>query len=108
MDSLYVAAALLSAALHAGWIAAVKSNAQPGHAMTAQMLVSALFALPLLAWAGWPAAAAWPWMALSTLFGIASVAATLRAYAAGSFGMVYPMTRSASPFASSRPLTETL
>ena len=96
MDSLYVAAALFSAALHACWNAAVKTSAQPGHAMTAQMLVSALFSLPLMAWAGWPAAAAWPWMGLSTLFGIASVAATLRAYAAGSFGMVYPMARSAS------------
>lgn len=96
MDGIYVAAALLSAALHASWNAAVKASAQPGHAMTAQMLVSALFALPLLAWAGWPAAAAWPWMGLSTLFGIASVAATLRAYERGSFGMVYPMARSAS------------
>jgi drug/metabolite transporter (DMT)-like permease len=35
-------------------------------------------------------------MGLSTLFGIASVAATLRAYERGRFGMVYPMARSAS------------
>jgi len=96
VDGVHVAAALLSAALHASWNAAVKAHPRPVEAMTGQMLASALFALPVLVWTGLPAAAAWPWVAVSTLFGSASVAAMLRAYAHGSFGMVYPIARSAS------------
>ena len=36
MDATYVAAALLSAILHAGWNAAVKASRDPARAMTAQ------------------------------------------------------------------------
>ena len=83
MDGLAVAAALLSAALHAGWNAAVKADARPPLAMTAQMLAAAALAVPVLWRAGWPAAAAWPWMAASTLFGMGAVASTLRDYEHG-------------------------
>lgn len=96
MDGLAVAAALLSAALHAGWNAAVKADARPPLAMTAQMLAAAALAVPVLWRAGWPAAAAWPWMAASTLFGMGAVASTLRAYEHGGFGAVYPISRASS------------
>lgn len=96
MDGLSVLAALLSAALHAGWNAAVKASARPPLAMTAQMGVSALLALPLLAWTGLPAAAAWPWLALSCTLSMGAVATLLRAYEHGGFGMVYPMARASS------------
>lgn len=96
MDDTLVAAALLSAALHAAWNAAVKAHARPPLAMTAQMLASAALALPVLAWTGVPGSAAWPWMAASTLFGMGAVAATLRAYEHGGFGMVYPISRASS------------
>ena len=96
MDGLPVLAALLSAALHAAWNAAVKASPSPSLAMTAQMLASAVLALPLLAWTGLPAGPAWPWLALSCTLSMGAVATLLRAYAHGSFGLVYPMARASS------------
>ena len=53
MEGVHVAAALLSALLHAGWHAAVKASARPTEAMAAQMLVclrvSSRSASPLIA-----------------------------------------------------------
>ena len=93
MDSIDVAAALLSAVLHAGWNAAVKASRDPARAMTAQMLLSALFVLPGLLWSGLPPLAAWPWIAASTLMSVVTVGALLRAYELGGFGLVYPVAR---------------
>jgi drug/metabolite transporter (DMT)-like permease len=96
MEFPHVAAALLSAVLHAGWNAAVKASARPAEAMAAQMLVSALIVLPGLLWTGLPVRAAWVWIAASTLMNVVTVAALLRAYALGGFGIVYPVMRAVS------------
>jgi drug/metabolite transporter (DMT)-like permease len=96
MNSWLVGAALTSALLHAGWNASVKASLRPAEAMTAQMLGSAVLALPLLFWAGLPASTAWPWMAASTLLNIGAIASLLRAYRHGGFGVVYPMARASS------------
>ncbi|MBN9538213.1 MAG: EamA family transporter [Reyranella sp.] len=93
MSPIDVAAALLSALLHAGWNAAVKANRQPAQAMMAQMVLGALLVLPLLAWTGLPATGAWPWIALSALLNLVTVSALLRAYELGGFGIVYPVVR---------------
>ena len=93
MNLIDVAAALLSALLHAGWNAAVKANRHPAQAMMAQMVLGALLVLPLLAWTGMPAASAWPWIALSSLLNLVTVSALLRAYELGGFGIVYPVVR---------------
>jgi drug/metabolite transporter (DMT)-like permease len=93
MDATFVAAALLSAVLHAGWNAAVKAARDPARAMTAQMVLSAVIVLPGLAWSGLPDRAAWVWIAGSTLMNVATVAALLRAYELGGFGVVYPVSR---------------
>src|SRR5215207_8728482 len=93
MDNMFVAAALLSAVLHAAWNAAVKASPRPAQAMTAQMLVSALLAVPALIWTGLPTASAWPWMIASTLLNMGAVAALLRGYTHAGFGIVYPMAR---------------
>ena len=93
MDTPFVAAALLSALLHASWNAAVKSSRDPQAAMTAQMVVGAVAALPFLVWFGLPGRAAWPWLVLSSLLNVAIVFALLRAYAIGGFGVVYPVQR---------------
>ncbi|WP_252720245.1 hypothetical protein, partial [Acinetobacter baumannii] len=61
MDMIQVAAALLSAMLHAGWNAAVKASRDPARAMTAQMVLSAAFTVPGLFWSGLPARGAWIW-----------------------------------------------
>lgn len=96
MDGSLVAAALLSAALHAAWNAAVKASARPSLAMTAQILASAALALPVLFWVGMPQQASWPWMAMSSALTMGAVAALLRAYEHGGFGVVYPMARASS------------
>ena len=96
MDSSLIAAALASALLHACWNAAVKASGSPAHAMTAQMIGAGLLSVPILVATGLPALASWPWMALSTCFGMGAVAALLRAYRHGGFGVVYPMTRASS------------
>jgi drug/metabolite transporter (DMT)-like permease len=96
MDTTLVAAALLSAFLHAGWNAAVKSSRDPTAVMTAQMVFGGVISLPLLFWFGLPDRAAWPWIAASTLCNVATLAAMLRAYALGGFGVVYPIMRAVS------------
>ncbi len=88
-----VAAALLSALLHAGWNAAVKANRHPAQAMMAQMVLGAILVAPLLLWTGLPAAGAWPWIAGSALLNLVTVHALLRAYELGGFGVVYPVVR---------------
>jgi drug/metabolite transporter (DMT)-like permease len=96
VDSWLVAAALASALLHASWHAVVKSSPHTGEAMTAQMVGSALLALPALAIAGLPTLDSVPWMIGSTLLSIGAVSALLRGYARGGFGVVYPITRASS------------
>lgn len=96
MDSWQVAAALLSAVLHAGWNAAVKSHARPSEIMTAQMAIGALLGLPALLWTGLPAAAALPWIAGSTCINLVIVTALLRAYGLLGFGTAYPVVRALS------------
>jgi len=54
-----VAAALLSALLHAGWNAAVKASRNPPQAMAAQMLLGAILVVPALFWSGLPKPGAW-------------------------------------------------
>lgn len=93
MDLTHVAAALLSAVLHAGWNAAVKASRNPTQAATAQMGFAALIGLPGLWWVGLPPAEAWPWILLSTAINTVTVPAMLRAYALGGFGIVYPVMR---------------
>src|SRR5262249_54580399 len=93
MGAVDVVAALVSALLHAGWNAAVKASRNPAQAMTAQMLLSALLVLPGLWWTGLPNAAAWPWIAASTLMNVVTVSALLRAYELVGFGIAYPVGR---------------
>lgn len=96
MDSIVVMAALASAVLHASWNAAVKASPWAPRVVTAQMQAAAVLVLPILAWGGLPAPAAWPWMLASTLLCVAAVAAMLRAYEYGPFGAVYPLMRASS------------
>lgn len=98
MDGWPLTAALLSAALHAAWNAAVKAHPAPREAMAAQMIGAALLAVAGLGITGLPAAAAWPWVTLSTLLNVLAVTALLRAYDSGGFGTVYPVVRALGVF----------
>src|SRR5581483_9614250 len=96
MEPAHVAAALASAALHAGWNAAVKASPRPGQAMTAQMAVGAVLVVPGLLWTGLPAPGAWAWIAGSTALNWVTVMALLQAYRLAGFGLVYPLVRAVS------------
>lgn len=98
IEGVAVAAALLSAFLHAAWNAAVKASPDATGAMAAQVIASGLIAVPLLACTTLPAIAALPWLAASSAFGLLSMVALLRGYAhGGGFGFVYPLARATSP-----------
>jgi drug/metabolite transporter (DMT)-like permease len=96
MEMSYVAVALLSAVLHAGWNAAVKVSAKPTEMMTAQMFAGAVLVIPGLIWTGLPAPAAWPWIAASTGMSMVTISAMLRAYELAGFGIVFPVMRAVS------------
>ena len=96
MEPVFIAAALASAVLHAGWNAAVKASPRPAGTMTAQMVVGAALVVPALLWTGLPTKEAWGWIAASTILNTATVTALLRAYALAGFGVVYPVVRALS------------
>jgi len=96
VDLWHVAAALLSAVLHAGWNAAVKAHAKPSEIMTAQMILSALLGVPGFLWTGLPAQEAWVWVAGSTALNLVTITALLRAYELIGFGTAYPVVRALS------------
>lgn len=93
MDVWHVVAALVSAALHAGWNAALKAQARPAEVMTSQMLIGAAVAAPVMLWTGLPAQSSWPWLAGATICNMVTVVALLRAYELVGFGMAYPVIR---------------
>ena len=53
---------LFGALLHASWNALVKAGSDKALDTALMNLCGALLALPVLAFTGWPAAAAWPWL----------------------------------------------
>jgi drug/metabolite transporter (DMT)-like permease len=96
MDPLLVFAALLSAALHAGWNAAVRSAARPTEAMAGQMIVAGLVAVPALTWTGLPDPSVLKWVALGAAVNAVNVATMLKAYEVAGYGVVYPVGRAVS------------
>lgn len=98
MDGVVVAAALLSALLHAAWNAAVKAAADPRGAMAAQVVASGLAAVPLLLLLPLPPLGALPWLAGSAVCNLLVTLSLVRGYAhGGGFAFVYPVARAVSP-----------
>ncbi|MDA7416117.1 EamA family transporter [Xenophilus arseniciresistens] len=92
-----ILAVLVGALLHASWNALIKSA--PDKALDTGLVHSlgVLFALPLLAVTGLPAAAAWPFLAASTLIHIGYYIALAGAYQHGDLGLTYPLMRGCAP-----------
>ncbi len=98
IGSIVVAAALLSAFLHAAWNAAVKASPDPRSAMAAQVVSSGLVSVPLLMLVPLPSPAALPWLCGAASLNLVVLIALLRGYAhGGGFGFVYPLARATSP-----------
>lgn len=96
MEPVYVGAALASAALHAGWNAAVKARTNTSAAMTAQMVLAGALMAPILLWTGLPTVASVPWMVAASIINTVNVVALLKAYALAGFALAYPVGRAVS------------
>ena len=97
MDSLVFAAVLLAAAAHAGWNAAIKRGLDPLVTTVLIAVGAGVVAVPIVAWAGLPAAAAWPWVIASVIVHLGYFAGLIEAYRAGDMSQVYPIARGAAP-----------
>lgn len=97
MDSFVFGAVLFAALCHAGWNAAVKRGLDP---LATTVLISTgagVIGALALAFTGWPALAAWPWVIASVLIHLVYFAALIESYAAGDMGLVYPLARGSAP-----------
>jgi len=90
-------AVLFAALLHAGWNALVKSGSEKSLDTAWINAFAALWALPLLAAFGGPAAAAWPWLLASATVHIAYYLLLGAAYRHGELTLAYPLMRGVAP-----------
>lgn len=92
-----VLAVMVGALLHASWNALVKSSTDKSLDMALIHVIGSLMAIPLVAWVGWPRAAAWPFIAASVLIHIGYYVALAGAYRHGELGLTYPLMRGVAP-----------
>jgi phosphonate utilization associated putative membrane protein len=90
-------AVLFGALLHASWNALVKSGSDKALDTAVMNLAAAVLVLPLIVVAGWPAAAAWPWLLTSAAVHVAYYALLTAAYRHGELALTYPLMRGAAP-----------
>jgi drug/metabolite transporter (DMT)-like permease len=97
MENFVFLAVLFAAFCHAGWNALIKVGLDPLSTTTLISLGSGVMALLFLPFVGWPAVAAWPWIAASVLIHLFYFGALIEAYRTGDLGQVYPIARGAAP-----------
>lgn len=90
-------AVLAAAALHAGWNAVVKLRVEPLLAIVLINGACGVLGLIVLFFSGFPAQAAWGWLALSGIVHLLYGLALAEAYRVGDMGFVYPVARGAAP-----------
>lgn len=84
---------LVAAVLHAGWNLAIKQSGDRLTALWAQFVVAGLLGIAALVVAGGIPVEGYLWAGLSGLTHVPYCVFLARAYAAGEFGMVYPIAR---------------
>ncbi|MBU6374152.1 MAG: EamA family transporter [Alphaproteobacteria bacterium] len=92
-----IAAALLSALIHAGWNAALKAGRDRLVDIGQMAAGGCLFGLVMVAFVGAPPAAAWPYLAVSSVVHVLYWTALARGYAAGDMSHVYTIARGSAP-----------
>jgi drug/metabolite transporter (DMT)-like permease len=97
MDLFVFVAVLFAAACHAIWNASIKGTLDPLATTVLIAVGAALVALPGIPFAGWPAAAAWPWLIASIVIHLFYFAGLIESYRTGDLGQVYPIARGAAP-----------
>ena len=97
MDPFVFAAVLFAACCHAGWNASIKRTLDPLATTVLIAIGAAVFALPIIPFAGWPELASWPWLIASVLIHLFYFSGLIEAYRAGDLGQVYPIARGSAP-----------
>ena len=92
-----IAAALLSAVIHASWNAALKAGRDRLVDVGVMGIGGVLFGVVLCAWRGAPAPASWPYLAASAVVHVAYWIALSRSYASGDMSHVYTIARGLAP-----------
>lgn len=92
-----VGAVLFGALLHAGWNALVKSSTDKDLDMALQALFGTFWAVPVLAWQGWPPADAWPYIVGSAAIHVGYYCTLVAAYRHGDLSLTYPLMRGTAP-----------
>jgi drug/metabolite transporter (DMT)-like permease len=94
---LVVVLILAAALLHATWNALLRSGADRLGAMTLMCVVSASAGAVMAAASPLPAAAAWPYAALSAVIQIVYCVVLVKAYEAGDLTQIFPIARGSAP-----------
>jgi drug/metabolite transporter (DMT)-like permease len=97
VDPLVFLAVLFAAACHAGWNASIKRTLDPLATTVLIAIGAAVFALPIVPFAGWPEPASWPWLIASIVIHLFYFAGLIESYRTGDLGQVYPIARGAAP-----------
>lgn len=88
---------LASAALHAFWNLLLKRSQEKYIAMGWQVILSGIFAFPLLFVTGFPPRSMWPFAAFSVALEAVYFILLSRAYSDHDFSLVYPIARGMAP-----------
>lgn len=97
INATVVIAVLFGALLHASWNALIKSSTDKSLDTALIHGLGAVLAVPMLCWAGWPEAAAWPFIAATTIVHLGYYATLAAAYRHGDLGLTYPIMRGSAP-----------
>jgi uncharacterized membrane protein len=92
-----VAAALLSALIHAGWNAVLKSSRNRQIDVIVMGFGGVAFGIVMLLWRGLPDSAAWGYLAASSVVHVVYWIALERSYAHGDMSHVYTIARGLAP-----------
>jgi drug/metabolite transporter (DMT)-like permease len=94
---LVTGAVLASAVLHACWNALAHRAGDALAAVALVMVGLAGVSLPLVFFVAAPAAASWPFLAVSLVLHVTYTVLLARCYSIGDFGQVYPLARGSAP-----------
>jgi len=97
VDPVAFFAALFSAVSYACWNAAARARPDPGQGFAIVVIASGLLCVPLLAFAGLPDPAAWPWMAGSILSNLVAMRSLMATYRLTPFAVGFPIARGLTP-----------
>ena len=97
MSAAVLGLVLLGALLHALWNALLKGGPDKALSTPLLQLTASALALPCALWLGWPPAAAWPYLLLSSALHLLYYSALIGAYRHGELGLSYPLMRGSAP-----------